>query len=336
MIPCLMSEHYEFTWPQLLGLTELFTNISTLIKIESNHYIAHKLIRQKRWIQPKGNSGNGWIIPFQHRSSYKKWYLANCETDVAAYRDFLNNHELPLDGRRPYTTIDLDALIVIALQKDNILENIDQVTLEMFSSEFFGGSKYLKEHKTVRDAVLKILGLNGFKGQNPRDHLWRLVVDCPDAEVVVLCENKDFLRIPDRALEAKIELWYVGGNNMGAINRISADKLKLPLYYSCDWDRAGLDIFIRICKRLFDERVDNEKRKITLLYPTAVDDEHRFPTDSPNHKSEWDYSQQDSGLDLKWFSNADIKLFRELISADQWIEEQKNDLIKMVTRARSN
>ncbi|GAB4012042.1 hypothetical protein GCM10028808_27200 [Spirosoma migulaei] len=325
----------KFEWRHLQALCDLYEKGATSLKLD-NAYIKSFLIKRREWISLKEKAKSGYVVSRDKRQAFRNWYESELKEDIAQYQRFLEKYELPDDGRRSYTNKDLNTLIVIDLQKKNLLVDIDHVTLEKFSSDFFGGSKYLKDHKTVRDTVLKVLGIGEFKGQKPRDHLYRLVVDCPGAEVVVLCENKDFLRIPDRALEAKIELWYVGGNNMGAIDRISPEKLKLPLYYSCDWDDEGLAIFIRICKRLFDDRSGEEKRRVTLLYPTAVGKDYRFPVDSPNHNSKWDHNQIDSGLDLKWFSMEDIQLFRELIATDQWIEEQKNDLVKMVSRARSN
>ncbi len=244
-----MSPSYQFTWPQLLGLSELYSKGQTQMRIDSNKYILHRLIRQNVWIQSTGNQNYGWKIPFRYQSQFRQWYVKNCAGEIADYRGLLQTYDLPSDGRRNYSTKDLDLLLLIASQKENILNGIDSVSLEKFSSDFFDGSKYLKDHASVQKAVLKILGLDRFKGTSPRDHLWRLCVDCPDAEVIVLCENMDFLRIPDQALEAKIELWYVGGNNIKAIERISPEKLNLPIFYSCDWDHAGLSIFIRICKK---------------------------------------------------------------------------------------
>ncbi|KFE97248.1 hypothetical protein [Chryseobacterium luteum] len=55
----------------------------------------------------------------------------------------------------------------------------------------------------------------------------------------------DRLKVPVE-YKNNIELWYVGGNNTKPLLDISADKLNLPIYYFCDWDYNGLDIYCQV------------------------------------------------------------------------------------------
>ena len=66
-----------------------------------------------------------------------------------------------------------------------------------------------------------------------------------------------------------------------------------------------------------------------MLYPNNTVE--RLPTDSPHHYSKWNFTKDLSGLDGTKFSVKAIKLIQELISKDEWIEEEYNDLTEMMT-----
>jgi len=72
----------------------------------------------------------------------------------------------------------------------------------------------------------------------------------------------------------------------------------------------------------------SKSKDITILFPSNLQD--RLPVDSPHHKSRWDYSIDFSGLNRAYFRENEIDLITQLIQKDQWIEEETNDLIKMV------
>ncbi|MFX7586113.1 hypothetical protein ABTK07_19425, partial [Acinetobacter baumannii] len=83
-----------------------------------------------------------------------------------------------------------------------------------------------------------------------------------DPTVLVLCENLAHLKNGWKAREHNIELWYVGGNNIGIIDHIGAEKLTRPIYYSCDWDFHGLSIYSRIKQKMKVKGID-----INVLLP---------------------------------------------------------------------
>jgi hypothetical protein len=114
----------------------------------------------------------------------------------------------------------------------------------------------------------------------------------------------------------------LGGNNVGIIKFISPEKLKLPLYYSCDWDLAGLQIYQRV-KTI----IRAKNAEIKLLYPYTI--ETALPVDSPHHFSEWDVSLPLSGLPETEFSEREIRLINALIDKKHWIEEESLDLIEV-------
>jgi len=141
--------------------------------------------------------------------------------------------------------------------------------------------------------------------------------------MIVLCENLDFLKTPAIARRHNIELWHVGGNNTANIHHISDEKLTKPLFYTCDWDYHGLKIYCNIKKIL-----QQKNKEIKLLFPSNP--EKRESVHSPHHKSEWRHKVEFSGLDRECFTDMEAELISDLIHTNEWIEEEKNNLVGMV------
>jgi hypothetical protein len=272
------------------------------------------------------------LIDYQHGNSsylvktdvYDVYFQKNFLKDFLEYETFLLGIEPEADGRKTYTVEDLKTLMLISNNKDNIKKSL--TTRRTFSSELFeyGGSKYLETHQSLDRIVRNILEIVDFPSEDPKVLQWRFVVDCPNPELVVLCENLDFLKTPNIARQRNIELWYVGGNNTSNIHNISAEKLDKPLYYSCDWDYHGLKIYCRIKDLLI-----LKNKTIELLFPSNL--QHPLPIDSPNHKSKWNHSSDFSGIDKTYFMEKEIDLISQLIKKDQWIEEESNNLLDMIS-----
>jgi hypothetical protein len=254
---------------------------------------------------------------------YKSYYEKNFLNDFRLYENFLYRIDPDTDGRKVCTLRDIQTLMFIEKQCNELKKSL--TTRRTFSSEIFkyGGSKYLENHPGLDKLVRKLLGTADFPAEDPKNLQWRFVVDSPNPEKIVLCENLDFLKMPNAARQQNIELWYVGGNNTANIHHISQEKLNKPLFYSCDWDYDGLKIYCRI------KDILNEKSKsILLLYPSNV--QSKLPVDSPHHNSKWNHSVDFSGLDSKYFTAKEIDLIRQLIKKNQWIEEESNDLLEML------
>ncbi len=146
------------------------------------------------------------------------------------------------------------------------------------------------------------------------------MTDCINPKGVVLCENLDRLKNPWKVREANLELWYVGGNNIGIIDFIDPIKLHLPVYYCCDWDFDGLSIYSRI-----KEKMKAKNRELNLLVPGTY--EVSLPIDSPHHNSRWDFNKGLSGLKYEDFSDEAINLIERLIKDNKWIEEESLDIL---------
>lgn len=326
-----LEHRYNFNWAHYRALRQLYQRGHTDLTINNNPYIREELIANLQWIRPKTKSAKGYEIPEHLRPLYNKWYEEFCGSKMEEYQRFFDEYGIPDEGTHPYKEEDIWSLMVIAVQAQNILADFDKYSLNSFSEEFFKGkgAKYLGKSQLLLKAVKIILKTDAnFPGEDKKDNQWRLALECDEADSLILCENVNFLRLPETAKKLRIDLWSIGGNNITAIDRIPPHKIQLTLYYACDWDHAGLHIFSRIKSKLAAKGFS-----IQLLFPSATPDKY-LPVDSPNHFSHWERDKPLSGLDPNDFSEEEQKLIEQLIKADQWIEEESNDLGAMIARFR--
>lgn len=308
----------DLTWKELKALNDLYINRKSHAKVQDFNYFKY-LIDDLCIIERK--EGNGKVLLV--KDSYDDIYVKHFKSKFLHYSIFLESNNLETDARRSYSEFDIKTLMFITEQKEQIRPNL--TTQHKFSSLFFEGkgSKYLENKKSVLNAVYKILDISKFPLQDAKDNLWRFVVDCPTPKAVVLCENLDFLKTYWIAQENSIKLWYVGGNNINIINQIDREEFKRPFFYSGDWDLAGLKIYSRI-KYILSQ----SNKEIKLLFPNNSG--NRLPVNLPEHKSNWDFNKELSGLDSANFNNKELELIKSLMQNDEWIEEESNDLLEMI------
>ncbi|REC59370.1 hypothetical protein DRF65_26470 [Chryseobacterium pennae] len=306
----------DFTWPVLKALNDLYEKKKTTAKIQQVDYIRYLMAQTELIAQKKGNSnilvaGDG----------YKEYYEANFQSAYQYYYNFLNQAGIRPDGGKNFTEEDIRTLMVIYESRNELRGNLTNI--EDFSGKVFdyAGSKYLKFRNSVRNAVLKILEIDEFP-QTSKDLQYRLVVDYPTPKAIILCENKSFLKQPWNAKELEVKLWHVGGNNIAILDNIDEMELVYPMYYSCDWDFHGLEIFQRIKSKL-----KNRGTEIQILTPPSP---HQYlPSDSFMQNSRWNYKVPFSGLDKEVFSSKEREIITKLIKEDLWIEEETNVLKDM-------
>lgn len=311
----------KLTWRHLKGLNQLYLVGRTEAKITDNGYIKNVLMAQKKLIRHR--SGNLKVL--EATTAYNCFYEQNFETDYSLYQSFLQKKQLEDDARRRYNEEDIRTLMFIAEQKEELVKNL--TTIRTFSVNIFKGmgSKYLENKPGLKNAVCKTLGIIDFPKKDPKNLQWRFVTDCISPKAIVLCENLDRLKNPWKSREANLELWYVGGNNIGIIDFIDPGKLHLPIYYCCDWDFDGLSIYSRI-----KHKIKSKGHELNLLIPDVY--EIALPIDSPHHKSRWNFNNTLSGLKHEDFSDEAVTLIKWLIQDNKWIEEESLDLIGMITR----
>jgi len=310
----------KLTWRHIKALNELYMKGKTRSKIRGHQYIDY-LIHRKKFIKPQ--TGNLNVLEAQ--KDYASFFEDHLLPYFQQYLSFFEHQQIEHDARRPYPEDDILTLMFIA--KNNETLKSELTTQRTFSTKIFKGkgSKYLEKQESVRKAVCKILDIRDFPEKDPKNLQWRFVVDCLNPYCVVLCENVNFLKDPWPAKANNIELWYVGGNNTRIINDIPDEKLRLPIYYSCDWDYHGLKIYSDIKAILHKKKTD-----ISLLMPPNTTD--RLPVDSPDHNSFWNHKKPLSGLETSDFKPEHFQLIEELISKDQWIEEEASGLLEILTK----
>ncbi|GGB19927.1 Wadjet anti-phage system protein JetD domain-containing protein [Puia dinghuensis] len=306
----------KLEWRHLRGLHELYADGRTTLKIFDNAFI-RSVQKDLRLIGYKTGSERIIVAKAGYKAYYEQYFQASFET----YRQFIDENQLDWDGRQSFDEYDLQTFQFIVANKKDIETRL--TTIRHFSSVFFKekGSKYLEMHPGVTRIVYKLLEINAFPDQDPKNHQWRFVVDHLNPEVIVLCENLANLKRPLVAQRNRLELWYVGGNNIGIVEQISREKLFVPVYYSCDWDLAGLQIYTRLRNIL-------ARKGCSLYLLEPVDKSAMMDTRSPNHSSEWRQDEPYSGLDTTQFTSKQLSLIKELIEKRKWIEEESQDLIK--------
>ena len=303
----------KLDWPVLKALHAIYAKGSTSARVQDDDFIKYLLLQLQLIAHKHGNvkvlvSQNGF------EAYYKQHYLAKFQY----YTDFLEKAGIDTDARKMFTEDDIQTLMLIYENREELAAKL--VNVEDFSAKIFEkqGSKYLKKKESVRNAVLKILGVSDFP-QSSRDLQWRLVVDHTHPEAVILCENRSFLKQTWLAAELTVKLWQVGGNNIRMVDDIDHLDLRRPIYYSCDWDFDGLSIFCRIRAKLVLRGVN-----LLLLYPPPP--HTRLPVDSFEHYSRWSTDKPFSGLPAAEFRPRERELILELIAANQWIEEESSQL----------
>jgi len=234
----------ELTWRELEGLYRLYNGKSTRLKLMNNVYVKRVLYDIKRIIDYK----NGNIKVIEKQEGFDAFFEEKLLDHYQYYANFFEEVGIEISALRKYPEDILKSLILIHKNKEELKSTLS--TPHIFSSNFFKerDSKFLDDNKLLQDDILKILGVKEFPMQSPKSQQWILVVDCKDPKYILFCENIDFLKDPWFFRENNIELWHLGGSNTKKLEEVPAKKIIYPVFYVCDWDYHGLDIYIRIKK----------------------------------------------------------------------------------------
>jgi len=307
-------------WKYLIGLNQLYEKDKTHLKIGNNSFVKQVLMKQKKLIKPK--MGNPKILEAKY--GFKEYYEKEFLDYFEYYSNFFQKAGLESNAHKTYNEDDLKSLAFIFYQKDELKKNL--TTEYTFSARVFKGkgAKYLTNRPSLRNAVLQLLEIDEFPEKDPKNAQWRFVVDCENPKMIVICENLACLKVPYEYKQNNIELWHVGGNNTNPLKAIPSTKLKLPLFYFCDWDHHGLSIFSRV-KSIFQEK----DKSITLIEPVSLDE--ALPVDSPHHNSKW-RKKELSGLKQDDFSEQQQNKISNLINDDNWVEEESMDLLSLLRK----
>lgn len=301
----------NLTWRELKALNDLYNNGQTKAKVQAHPYI--KFIHKEKGLVEHKFSNTNVLVAAEN---YPEFYEADFLESFFEFQRFFENHSF-LTNQTSFKERDIRVLMLISRQKQEVLNN--QFSRKKLSSVFFDDSKYIRKKSALEKAILNILEISSFQGSEKDTQQYRLVLDCKTPKLIVLCENIDFLLYPSIARSHNVWLWYVGGNNIKKLEHLPP--IEMPIYYSCDWDYHGLKIY---------EGIKDKISEIKLLFPEATGLRKQIETVS--HKSDWNYNKPFSGLSTSAsvYDTRCKALIEELIASQHWIEEESNDLIRML------
>lgn len=247
-----------------------------------------------------------------------KIYEDNYLKNYRLYENFLSENQL-LKPHIRFEESDIKILMNIkSLREDGLLDELrEQIvasneSVRGVSLMFFKNEKYLDDRSSLVNALKKILDVSEFSNEKDQQYIYKL--ECHDPIAIVLCENLDYLTKPNKPRQNGIELWYAGGKNVSKL--IYAQTRDLPIYYSCDWDYDGLFIIYP----LVEEKIPGIKLLTPNGQPKGIED--------TEHKSKWLNNERNIDLLL---DNDQKMILEDLIKNDQWIIEESNNLMSMLS-----
>lgn len=252
------------------------------------------------------------------KNTFKKLYLNN----YLICRELLDS----IGENTPYCRFEVDDILRLEeMRRQMKYGELEEIRQQIISSNetrrgvslmFFKNEKHLDTSEALERAVKTILKIDSFADN--RDFQYLYMLQCSDPKAIVLCENLHFLKMPEKPRKYNIELWYAGGRNIEKL--VYTQNRDLPIYYICDWDHDGLDIFRSVKKIL---------PGIKLLTPNGE------PKDIviTEHKSLWRNRENPlllSGLTLELYPEDQKMLIQKLIKDNTWIVEESNDLFSLL------
>lgn len=272
------------------------------------------LVTKKEILVSPSRSGNS----LNFENTFKKNYL----DQFTICFSFLEEKGL----NTPYCKFEMEDILILrdmqAQMNEGLLSEIREQIIKSnetrrgVSLMFFKHEKHLDNHEALEKAVKQILNVEIFTDE--RDFQYLYVLQCRAPKAIVLCENLHFLKMPGKPRENDIELWYAGGRNIEKLRY--SNHGGMPIYYCCDWDYDGLDIFHAVKEKI---------PEIVLLLPNGIPRE----IEKTEHKSLWEKREDAnylSGLQSDLFSESQRLLIRNLIKNNLWVVEESNDLIEMI------
>ncbi|WP_405252883.1 hypothetical protein [Dokdonia sp. Asnod3-C12] len=308
-------------WIEIKALHKLYTNgevriNQTLAKspILKNHQNALEIERGRKFY-----TRNDVFLEV-----YERRYLEDYEN----YVTFLQGEGL-LKPQLRFNKKDIDLLIQFKqgitngslLQRRNDLEEA-QESVRGFSHMFFKNDKYLDGKTLLINAINTIFGITLVDNKSQQ---YLYVLQCEEPNLIILCENGNFLNRDKIPRANGYELWYAGGRNIPKLEYTHQIRRGLPIYYSCDWDKDGLEIF-----QLAKQKIPDLK----LLHPDGIS----RGIATTEHKSHWLYPDQPellSGLQSELYLAKDKTIIKELIIKNHWITEEGNNLKVMINNYSS-
>jgi hypothetical protein len=311
----------EFTWRTVRAMHELrHQGITNLQVVDGNAYVQDLLARNLLVRKPR----NRRVLLKVPSSGFDQEFDSLLATAHDEAKQFLEAHQL-LTPYLNYTLRQIQGLAGVYANATIITRK--ELSRRDISSVHMGGSKELESPALFRD-TLRLLGLSELA---TADHIMQTSIYQTGqlrANIIVLCENENYLKQAQKAKKLGVELQNAGGANVKKLETYFVPPPEVSLYYACDWDYDGLRIF-----RMIAAGYRRQQRTIKLLTP--LDKAERMPVDSPNHYSQWDARLWDDDLEPDAPANAVFTapqqaLIRQLMASNTWIEEEGSEFTDLM------
>lgn len=303
-------------WLVLKGLNELYTSR----KVKKSRTVLEDCDMQ-RLIHTTKEVCETSVALFPG-NDFDSMYEAHHKDNFERYQNFLLENNLARPQIR-FEEADIKILMEVKelMDRGDLADLRQQIidsneTVRGVSLMYFKHEKYLDNRESLVNALKQILKIDEFANEKDQQYIYKL--ECNNPKAIVLCENLYFLMRPLQPRKHAVELWYAGGKNILKLD--FADTRGLPIFYSCDWDYDGLQIY-----GMVKEKIPN----IKLLNPTAE------PTGiaQREHRSKWKCSNDPallSELDASLFTEPEQTHIKTLITQDKIVVEEANDFVELL------
>jgi len=312
----------QLTWRVIKALYQLSHERQTRAQISEHPYIDHLFSYPDKCLNYVQKGTKKVIVPTaKFNAEYMKQGIENL---YISFEKFLSENEL-LKIQSNYSEFEIRALMTMKQSESILSELKDKIergeeSRKGISNLFFKSAKYVQKGSALERAVLKIIGVPEFP-QNENQGFYH--VPCLNPKFTIICENMYFLTLMI-ARQNNVELWCAGGNNIKPFENI--DKIDSPIYYLCDWDFDGLKIYERIADII--ECISDKKTSLKLITPNGK--REKIDATSDYHDSQWQCNILFSGLNPNKYSEEQRILISSLITSNEWIEEESNNIIDII------
>jgi len=245
---------------------------------------------------------------FCRTNSFEQSFIEEIFPLYQKYDSFIKKNQIE-NLENHYSVKDFGNLIKIENNKDEILNN--EYTFQSILTDYFGSSKHRKINSILSEAIKKILDIDYFPEEGKEQQYLSVLYPKNTTRYIILCENKNRLITPRHDF---IEFWYSGGKNTKQLRFIP--KPKVPIFYLCDWDFDGLNIYIDIKQKYLPT--------IMTLIPENFKSLMEKQEEVKNHRSKWKNNNF-----FQYLSETEKEIVDVLFEKDSIIEEQKIQLNKI-------
>ena len=229
---------------------------------KDENYIRYLI--ERKAIQPSGKQ-------FSITKKFEENFAEEIENAFSKCSSFITKYDLSYLENH-YSIEEIEALIKIETDKQQIIEQ--EIAFQNILTLYFGSSKHKTAQSNLSKAIKTILGIEFFPEEIKDQQFTSILYPKKKTRCIILCENKN--RLITKRHEF-IEYWYAGGKNIKQLEFIPQPQH--PIFYLCDWDFDGLNIYIDIKRKYLPT--------LSAFIPTNPDSLMIEQSKVKDHKSKW-------------------------------------------------